>query len=152
MKKNYYLGRYASIIYRQSNRFYDRELAPYFIGCGQQFFLLLIFKHQGTSVLDLARMGQYDKGTATRAVQKLEEEGYIRSALDPQDRRIRRLYTTPSAEAVVRAVFDARERWNQSLTQGLSQEEIELADKLLDRMSKNILNIAEREEGVNHEE
>ncbi len=152
MGKHYYLGRYASIIYRQSNRFYDRELAPYFIGCGQQFFLLLIFKNQGISVLDLARMGQFDKGTATRAVQKLEEEGYIRSELDPQDRRIRRLYTTPSAEVVVRAVVDSRERWNQTLTHGLSQEEIELADKLLDRMAENVLNMAEREEGVNHEE
>lgn len=79
MKKTYYLGRHASILYRQANRFYDRELAPYCIGCGQQFFLLRIFEHQGINVLDLARLGQFDKGTATRAVQKLEEEGYIRS-------------------------------------------------------------------------
>ena len=32
MKKTYYLGRHASILYRQANRFYDRELAPYCIG------------------------------------------------------------------------------------------------------------------------
>lgn len=143
MKKTYYLGRHA-------NRFYDRALAPYGIGCGQQFFLLRIFEHQGINVLDLARLGQFDKGTATRAVQKLEEEGYIRSEPDPQDRRMRRLYTTPAAEPIVQEVFAARERWNQILTRGIRQEEIEQADKLLAHMAENALNYI-RQEGLDRE-
>ncbi len=150
MKKTYYLGRHASILYRQANRFYDRALAPYGIGCGQQFFLLRIFEHQGINVLDLARLGQFDKGTATRAVQKLEEEGYIRSEPDPQDRRMRRLYTTPAAEPIVQEVFAARERWNQILTRGIRQEEIEQADKLLAHMAENALNYI-RQEGLDRE-
>lgn len=150
MKKTYYLGRHASILYRQANRFYDRALAPYGIGCGQQFFLLRIFEHQGINVLDLARLGQFDKGTATRAVQKLEEEGYIRSEPDPQDRRMRRLYTTPAAEPIVQEVFAARERWNQILTRGIRQEEIEQADKLLAHMAETALNYI-RQEGLDRE-
>ena len=150
MKKTYYLGRHASILYRQANRFYDRELAPYCIGCGQQCFLLRIFEHQGINVLDLARLGQFDKGTATRAVQKLEEEGYIRSEPDPQDRRMRRLYTTPTAEPIVQKVFAARERWNGILTRGMCQEEIEQADKLLAHMAENALNYI-RQEGLDRE-
>ena len=150
MKKTYYLGRHASILYRQANRFYDRALAPYGIGCGQQFFLLRIFEHQGINVLDLARLGQFDKGAATRAVQKLEEEGYIRSEPDPQDRRMRRLYTTPAAEPIVQEVFAARERWNQILTRGIRQEEIEQADKLLAHMAENALNYI-RQEGLDRE-
>lgn len=150
MKKTYYLGRHASILYRQANRFYDRALAPYGIGCGQQFFLLRIFEHQGINVLDLARLGQFDKETATRAVQKLEEEGYIRSEPDPQDRRMRRLYTTPAAEPIVQEVFAARERWNQILTRGIRQEEIEQADKLLAHMAENALNYI-RQEGLDRE-
>lgn len=150
MKKTYYLGRHASILYRQANRFYDRELAPYCIGCEQQFFLLRIFEHQGINVLDLARLGQFDKGTATRAVQKLEEEGYIRSEPDPQDRRMRRLYTTPTAEPIVQKVFAARERWNGILTRGMCQEEIEQADKLLAHMAENALNYI-RQEGLDRE-
>lgn len=150
MKKTYYLGRHASILYRQANRFYDRALAPYGIGCGQQFFLLRIFEHQGINVLDLARLGQFDKGTVTRAVQKLEEEGYIRSEPDPQDRRMRRLYTTPAAEPIVQEVFAARERWNQILTRGIRQEEIEQADKLLAHMAENALNYI-RQEGLDRE-
>lgn len=149
MKKTYYLGRHASILYRQANRFYDRELSPYRIGCGQQFFLLRIFEHQGINVLDLARLGQFDKGTATRAVQKLEE-GYIRSEPDPQDRRMRRLYTTPTAEPIVQKVFAARERWNGILTRGMCQEEIEQADKLLAHMAENALNYI-RQEGLDRE-
>ena len=68
-----YLGRSISIAYRMANRFYDRALARWGIGCGQQFFLLRIYENRGSSVYDLARMGLFDKGTATRAVQKLDE-------------------------------------------------------------------------------
>ena len=109
-----------------------------------------IFEHQGINVLDLARLGQFDKGTATRAVQKLEEEGYIRSEPDPQDRRMRRLYTTPTAEPIVEKVFAARERWNRILTRGMCQEEIEQADKLLAHMAENALNYI-RQEGLDRE-
>ena len=94
MSESTYLGRNISIAYRLSNRFYDRVLSPYQIGCGQQFFLLRIYENQGISMYDLARMGRFDKGTVTRAVQKLEEQGYVRCVPDERDKRVRRLYTT----------------------------------------------------------
>ena len=49
MSESTYLGRNISIAYRLSNRFYDRVLSPYQIGCGQQFFLLRIYENQGIS-------------------------------------------------------------------------------------------------------
>ena len=146
MKKTYYLGRHASILYRQANRFYDRALAPYGIGCGQQFFLLRIFEHQGINVLDLARLGQFDKGTATRAVQKLEELGYVRSEADGSDKRVRRLYPTELAEPVVQAAYDARRRWIALLTRGMTPEEAEAARGLLVRIAENAILALEGEE------
>ena len=90
------LNKFISIIYRQGQRYFDRELTPYGIGCGQQFFLLRIFENDGISMYDLAMLGHFDKGTVTKAVQKLEEEGYLRIETDPADRRVRRLHATLS--------------------------------------------------------
>lgn len=146
MRDPVYLGRNISIIYRQGNRFFDRALAPYQIGCGQQFFLLRTFENQGISMLDLARMGRFDKGTVTRAAQKLEEEGYVRSEPDERDKRVRRLYTTPAAEPIVQAVYEARKRWNSILTDGMTDGEIEEARRLLERMSHNAIAAVQEEE------
>ena len=137
MDESVYLGRNISIAYRLSNRYYDRELAPYQIGCGQQFFLLRIHEHDGISMYDLARLGGFDKGTVTRAAQKLEELGYVRTVPDERDKRVRRLYATERAEEAVRAVYAARERWNELLTQGMSEEETAMARSLLRRMAEN---------------
>lgn len=146
MNESVYLGKNISIAYRLCNRFYDRELAPYQIGCGQQFFLLRIYEHNGISMYDLARMGQFDKGTVTRAARKLEELGYIRSEADGRDKRVRRLYVTEKAEPVVRAVYDARARWNALLTQGIAEEELAQARSLLERMAENAQKSLEQEE------
>ena len=141
-----YLGRSISIAYRMANRFYDRTLARWGIGCGQQFFLLRIYENRGSSVYDLARMGLFDKGTATRAVQKLEELGYVRSEADGSDKRVRRLYPTELAEPVVQAAYDARRRWIALLTRGMTPEEAETARGLLVRIAENAILALEGEE------
>lgn len=132
------LNKYASIIYRQAQRYYDRELSKYGIGCGQQFFLLHIHSNQGTSMYDLAQLGHFDKGTVTKAVQKLEEEGYIRIEVDAKDRRIRRLYTTEKAGAVLQAVYDMRVKWNEVMTEGMTEEEVKTASRLMAKMAENV--------------
>ena len=81
-----YFTKYISILYRQGNRFYDRELAKYNIGYGQQFYLPRIYENQGLSMYELARLGHFDKGTVTKAVQKLEEQGYLRIETDERDK------------------------------------------------------------------
>lgn len=146
MDESMFLGRNISIAYRMANRYYDRVLAPWGIGCGQQFFLLRIYENQGISMYDLARMGLYDKGTVTRAVQKLEELGYVRSEADECDKRVRRLYATEAAEPVVQEGYAARIRWNEMLTQGMAPEEAEMARALLSRMAENAIRALEQEQ------
>lgn len=133
--------KHASIMHRCGNRFYDRTLAPYSIGCGQQFFLARVSEHEGISMYDLAAMGRFDKGTVTRAVQKLEELGYLRSETDARDRRIRHLYTTEAASPVLCAITKARNEWVAALTAGLTPEEIAQADALFARLAQSAANL-----------
>lgn len=146
MDESIYLGRNISIAYRTANRFYDRVLSPWGIGCGQQFFLLRIHENQGISMYDLAQIGLFDKGTVSRAVQKLEEQGYVRLETDDRDKRIRRLYTTEKALPVIDEIYAARRRWNELLTRGMEPEEAEKVRALVARMAENAISALEQEE------
>ena len=137
MNQQYLFSKFNSIIYRQSNRFYERQLAQYQIGGGQQFFLLRIYENEGINLFDLGAMGRFDKGTVSKAIQKLEELNYITIKTCPNDKRIRRLYTTKAAQPVIKELYATREKWNSILTAGLSKEEIELAHRLLSKMATN---------------
>ncbi len=132
-----YFTKYISILYRQGNRYYDRVLAQYGIGYGQQFYLTRIYENQGMSMFDLANLGHYDKGTVTKAIQKLVDLGYLHIRTDERDKRMRRLYTTESAETVIQALYQARKNWHRTLVEGLPQEDQQRVEDILKTMAYN---------------
>lgn len=114
--------RYISIIERNTRRYYDSLLEPSGIGSGQQFFLLRIYENDGISMYDLAKLGNFDKATVTRAVQRLVGQGYVKSILDPADHRIRRLHVTETAMPLIRYIYQIRDAWTDGLTRELDEE------------------------------
>lgn len=151
MDNQFHFMRCASTIYRQGNRFYDRGLSEYQIGCGQQFFLLRIYENEGISMFELASLGHFDKGTVTKGIQRLEEQGYISSEADPKDRRIRRLFTTKQALPTVEGIYALKNEWNHVLTEGLTPEEVQMAERLLLHMEKNAYCFMKQEGVPEHE-
>lgn len=115
--------RYISLLQRNTRRYFDLMLEQDQIGSGQQFFLLRIFENDGISMQDLAHLGSFDKGTVTRAVQKLVIEGYVRTEADPQDKRVRHIYLTERARPLIDHVYQIRDYWTEALTRGLREEE-----------------------------
>lgn len=115
--------RYISLLQRNTRRYFDLMLEQDQIGSGQQFFLLRIFENDGISMQDLARLGSFDKGTVTRAVQKLVIEGYVRTEADPQDKRVRHIYLTERARPLIDHVYQIRDYWTEALTRGLREKE-----------------------------
>ncbi|MEA5003174.1 MAG: MarR family transcriptional regulator [Christensenella sp.] len=137
MKEKYSLSKYASIINRFSMQFFDHQLSDSQIGAGQYFFLARISEQQGLTAQELAAKGHFDKATATRALQRLEELSYIRREADAEDKRKCRFYTTPKAKPINNKVYAAVDRWNDILQQGMTQEEVALTKKMMDQMAKN---------------
>lgn len=135
--KHMVINKYISIIKRCSNSFFDKKLAEYGIGSGQQFFLLHIASCPGTSFQELAVTGGFDKATSTRAVKKLIEEGYVYQEIDEEDRRVRHLYVTEKAGPVLARTWEILEDWIDLLTKGFGEEEISQAECLLERMVSN---------------
>lgn len=131
------ISKYSSMIYRFGQIYFDEQLAPYHIGCGQQFFLLHIFRHPGINQYELAHIDRYDKGTTARAVKKLEEQGYIIRKSDELDRRITKLFVTKKGETVVRVIQDVLRNWHAILTEGLDDDERACVENLLGKIANN---------------
>ena len=129
--------RYISTIYRNTNRYLDTVLEREGLGSGQQFFLTYIYERQGITMYDLAKYGNFDKGTITKAVQKLKDMGYVEVETDLKDKRVRHLYVTDRAREAVERVYEARARWKEQISEGLSGEEIERLSAVLEKMEKN---------------
>lgn len=141
--QQYKVNKYASVIYRMSHAYFDIELKPYHIGCGQQFFLLRIYEQKGISLAELAQTGCFDKGTVTRAVSKLAEQGYVEIRTDELDKRIHRLYTTAAAKPVIDVIYQMLLRWDEAVLAGLTRREREAADGLLAKMAENACRFTE---------
>lgn len=145
--------KYISIIHRNTSRYFDAVLEPYQIGSGQQFFLRHIYENNGISMYDLAQIGQFDKGTVTKAVHKLEELGYVTIAVDENDRRIKHLYATEQAQEVLEFVYDKRNLWKSSLTKDISPEKEQELHQLLEQIAElscvEIRNAAKQREEIN---
>ncbi len=137
MKTRPTLSKYASILNRLGMQFYDQELSGLGIGGGQQFFLVRIHEEQGISAKSLAHKGYFDKATATRALQRLEEAGYVHRCTDEVDRRKCRFYTTEKAGPVIDGIYAAAKKWNDILTQNMTAEDAETAARLMDQMAIN---------------
>ena len=137
MSQHREIGKYISIIQRLNNMYYANELSSYQIGCGQQFFLLQIFKNPGISLQELASNGSFDKATATRAVKKLEEEAYVRTETDGEDKRVRHIYATEKARTVVDITRNSVDSLTEVMLEGFTEEERDSAEAFLIRMADN---------------
>lgn len=127
----------TSILYRSMQKFYDKRLSEYDIGSGQLPFLLLIYEHEGIAMQQLAQMGSFDKGTITRGIVKLEEQGYIRSCASEEDKRIRQLYTTEKTKDIIPIAYAIRREWWEQVTKGMSQAELTTFEQLEERIATN---------------
>lgn len=136
-QQRYYILKFSGALYRQTQAFLSEKLRPYGVGAGQHTYLECIARNPGLSLVELTQLSAVDACTTTRAVTKLEELGYVRVCVDPEDKRVRRVYVTEQAEPVVQAIRHYRHEWRELVTQGMSEEEKILAGEMLSRMSHN---------------
>lgn len=137
MNKHREIGKYISILQRLSNAYFSNRLASYPIGSGQQFFLLQIFRCPGMNLQELASQGKYDKATSTRAVKKLEKEGYVQTEMVKEDKRVRRIFPTSKAKDVVEKTLESAEDWTEIILDGFTAKERDAAEQMLIRMASN---------------
>lgn len=103
---------------------------------GPQFATLVRLSQMGRATQNhLGRLAGMDSATIQGVVRRLIARGFMRTASDPLDRRMRVLTITPEGEAVVRDGRQAGMRANDALMVHLSDHEREQLISLLRRLS-----------------
>ena len=67
------LGRCISLLDRLMRMYYDRGLADFEIGWGQQFYAEYIYDHPGATAQEMVEYIRVDKATLTKIIKKLSE-------------------------------------------------------------------------------
>jgi DNA-binding MarR family transcriptional regulator len=129
------IGRWISILHRYGKIYLDKNLEPYSIGSGQFSFLLALYRKDGVSQDILSKELNVDKATTTRAITKLEKEGYVEREVDSSDRRSYKVYLTPEGFLLKNEMRKISQRWTKILMKHFSNEEQESLKDYLKRMS-----------------
>lgn len=133
-----YLGRWFSILHRLSLSRVSQGLKKYRIGSGQIMFLLELYYCDGVRQEELCAHLNIDGANTTRAIAKLEQEGYVRRQGDKEDGRARRIFLTDKALEIKPEIFALLRSWDEHLLDALSSEEREMFLKLLKKIGHSV--------------
>lgn len=132
------LGRWISILDRLMKMYYDRGLADFEIGWGQQFYVEYLYDHPGASAQEMAQCIRVDKATLTKVIKKLLALDYIKVTADEKDKRVKRLYLTEKALPAARRIKEIHNSFYQTVCTGLSPETVRLTEETLAQMVENV--------------
>ena len=132
-----------SVLYRNAQKYFDHALQAYQIGWGQLIFLFYINENEGCTMQEVTRIGEVDKGTTTKSIQKLKELDYVEVRQDAKDKRIRRLYTTEKAQTMMNALYGLRNTFRHQVFKDMDGNRFE---KEMEQACENSREILPQEE------
>jgi DNA-binding MarR family transcriptional regulator len=130
--------REIGMIARALDSISNSEFKEYELTKGQYLYLVRICENPGIIQEKIAEMIKVDRTTAARAIKKLEINGFIEKIEDYHNKKIRKLFPTEKGKNVYPFIKRENDYSNMVALAGLSEEEIEAAFNLLQRVRKNI--------------
>jgi DNA-binding MarR family transcriptional regulator len=107
------------------------------LSSGLFYFILELVEHDGLSMRELSQAVLVDNGYTTRAVKRLEDCGYVRKSVDPDDSRSYRIFLTPKGRGSSAAIQDVLMEWADLVTRGVTADEIGVVFKVFDIYYEN---------------
>nr|MCR5372484.1 MarR family winged helix-turn-helix transcriptional regulator [Solobacterium sp.] len=132
-----------SILFRNSQKYFDRLLAKFDIGAGQLIYIIAINENEGVTMQEVSRLLEMDKGTTTKSIQRLIEQGYVEIRIDEKDRRIKHLYMTEKSAQVINEIYGYRNDFRNVLAKGM---DFEAFTEDMDRVTDNSRTLTDEED------
>ena len=77
-----------------------------------------------------------DKSNVTRQLSYLEQEGFVKRHHSEDDKRVILVYPTQKAFDVLSKVKETTSFWNEYITRGFTEEELEMLSSMMGKMAK----------------
>jgi DNA-binding MarR family transcriptional regulator len=123
---------------------FDEEARAHRITRTQWLVLLTLMRNEGASQNQMAELLEVEPITLSRMIDRLEAAGHVTRAVDPADRRVRRLHLTDSGRAVLRELRLMGADVLAEASRGMSPEQVERFMGLLRRFRANLVAAAAR--------
>lgn len=132
------MGRFISILYRQSQVYFNYILKEFDITSAEYSLLLYLYKKDGITQEDLSTYLYIDKSAITRAIKSLEQKGYVKRQKDDMDKRFNRVYLLDKAKLFKNEIRKRVWSWNELLTEGLDEETVDMVLLVLEKMVNKV--------------
>lgn len=132
------IGRFVSILYRQSQVYFNYILKEFDITSAEYSLLLYLYKKDGITQEDLSSYLYIDKSAIARAIKSLERKGYVTRDKDDADRRFNRVYLSDKAKLFEDKIKERVWSWSEFLTEGLDEETVDMVLSVLEKMVNKV--------------
>jgi DNA-binding MarR family transcriptional regulator len=116
----------------------ERRIRPHGASIGQFPVLLCLWEEQGLTQTQLAERLAIEQPTMANTLQRMERDGLIRRAPDPQDRRQAHVHLTARGAALEEPLTAEARRVNALATAGLAGADRALLMDLLRHIAGNL--------------
>lgn len=104
----------------------------------QYLYLTRIYENPGIINDALAELVKQERTTVAKSIRKLEQDGLIIKEIDPDNKKIRRLYVTNQAEDAYDYLRREEAHSEKAALKGLTKVEQETLVQLLKKVSTNV--------------
>jgi Transcriptional regulators len=130
--------RFVGTLSRAINSKSDFKYKKFNLQKGQYMFLTRVCENPGINFVNLSNMLKVDQATTTKAVKKLIDIGYLNRQQDENDKREYKLTPTKKALEIYEFIIEEESKQLEISFKGFSEEEKQMATRLIERMSENI--------------
>lgn len=116
----------------------ERELNRLGLYVGQEVLILQLAKQNGLSQGELAACFGVEPPTVSKMLQRMENNGFITRAKDPDDARVTRVYLTDKGRALEPEIIAIWDGLEQQMFDGVSDLEKALLRRVLEQMARNL--------------
>lgn len=142
MKKFDYENSIGFVVYSASKSFqkaFDIELRNKIgITITQSKVIFTLYLHSGLTQRELADKIGVESPTLVPIIDKMEDDGYVQRKLDPQDRRIKRVYTTSKTDLLWDSMMECATHLRKVSIKEVSEQEIKLALGVVKKITENL--------------
>ncbi len=146
-KDEYYpIGKKFFHLWRVMKKCVDHRLADRNLHHGQARILMMLFHHDGLSHSDIAKRMFISPAAATKAIQRLERNGFAIRRPDEEDERVSRVFLLPKGKDQVSDIITTFDEITDQTFDGFTREEKELLNSFIDRIFQNLRETEKRKE------
>lgn len=117
--------------YQRAHAVTKRRLAAYGLTPVQQLVLAAVSQNEGISAGVLGVKIALDPATLSGILDRMAERGWIEKHIDPEDKRLVRIFLTEHAKELGPKLMEERDKANEEILRNLSLEEKVLLKRLL---------------------